>query len=108
MGRASGGCKLRESTLPGRRWTRAFSLVGFVYVERNVCIVRILVANSPRMYRESLALSILRHRPNFEVMVASPEDLVGAMEHFAPHALVRDDDGAGTGTPDGVVVGSGS
>ncbi len=36
-------------------------------------------------------------------MVASPEDLVGAMEHFAPHALVRDDDGAGTGTPDGVV-----
>jgi hypothetical protein len=58
--------------------------------------VRVLVANTPLMYRESLALSIQRARPNFEVLLASPEKLNGEVESLAPHALVRDDDGVDT------------
>jgi hypothetical protein len=55
------------------------------------------------MYRESLALSIQRARPNFEVLIANPENLDGEVESLAPHALVRDDDGVQTESPDGVV-----
>jgi hypothetical protein len=65
--------------------------------------VRVLVANTPLMYRESLALSIERARPNFEVLLAEPEKLNGEVESLAPHALVRDDDGIDTWSPDGVV-----
>ena len=65
--------------------------------------MRVLVANTPLMYRESLALSIQRARPNFEVLLASPEKLNGEVESLAPHALVRDDDGIDTWSPDGVV-----
>lgn len=67
-------------------------------------IVKILVANSPRMYRESLAFSILRHRPDFEVLIVSPEDLDGQVARFGPHVLVRDDDGVETNAPDGVIL----
>ncbi len=69
--------------------------------------MRILVANSPRMYRESLALSIQRERPNFEVLIAAPENLNGQVERLAPHALVRDDDGVETSSPNGVVCWAG-
>ena len=65
--------------------------------------MRILVANTPRMYRESLALSIQKHRPDFEVLIADPKDLDGHVERLSPHALVRDDDGVETGAPNGVV-----
>lgn len=65
--------------------------------------MRVLVANTPLMYRESLALSIQRARPNFEVLLASPEKLNGEVESLAPHALVRDDDGVDTWSPGGVV-----
>ena len=65
--------------------------------------MRVLVANTPRMYRESLALSIRQQYPNFEVLIADPEKLDGEVERLAPHALVRDDDGVETGSPDGVV-----
>jgi hypothetical protein len=70
-------------------------------------MVRVLVANTPRMYRESLALSIQRARPNFEVRLAAPEDLDGAVERFAPHALVRDDDGVERWAPDGIICWAG-
>jgi hypothetical protein len=63
--------------------------------------VRVLAANTPRMYRESLALSIQRERPTFEVLLAPPENLNGEVERLAPHALVRDDDGVETSSPDG-------
>ena len=69
--------------------------------------MRVLVANTPRMYRESLALSIQRARPNFEVLLAAPEDLNGAVERFAPHALVRDDDGVERWSIDGVICWAG-
>jgi hypothetical protein len=69
--------------------------------------VRILVANSPRMYRESLALAIHRHSPTFEVLIAAPRDLDREVERFEPHALVRDDDGVETGAPKGVICWAG-
>lgn len=65
--------------------------------------MRILVANTPRMYRESLALTIQRHNPGFEVMIADPASLDGEAERFGPHALVRDDDGVELRAPDGVI-----
>jgi hypothetical protein len=69
--------------------------------------VRILVANSPRMYREALALAIHRHSPTFEVLIAAPRDLDREVERFEPHALVRDDDGVETGAPEGVICWAG-
>ena len=65
--------------------------------------MRILVANTPLMYRESLALAIHRHNPDFEVMISDPASMDGEATRFAPHALVRDDDGIDLGSPDGVV-----
>jgi hypothetical protein len=65
--------------------------------------LRILVANTPLMYRETLALAILRHNPDFEVMIADPAVMDGEAERFAPNVLVRDDDGIQVSSPDGVV-----
>ena len=53
--------------------------------------VRILVTIKPRMYRESLALSLHRNRPHFEVMIAPDASLDGQAEGFRPHLLVRND-----------------
>ena len=69
--------------------------------------MRVLVANTPRMYRESLALSIQRQRPNFEVLLADPNKLDGEVERLSPHALVRDDDGVEKWSIDGVVCWAG-
>ena len=73
--------------------------------ERNAFLVRILVTISPRLYREAIALSIHRHRPDFEVLLAPTDSLDGAAERFAPHALVQDADEEGLppGVPDGLV-----
>lgn len=71
--------------------------------ERNAFLVRILVTISPRLYREAIALVIHRQRPDFEVLLASPDSLDGEAERFGPHALVRDDDGIEVGSPDSVV-----
>ena len=57
--------------------------------------MRILVTITPRMYREVLALCIHRRRPDFEVLLASPESLDGEAERFEPHVLVQDADEAG-------------
>jgi hypothetical protein len=65
--------------------------------------MRVLVANTPLMYRESLALAIRRQYPTFEVLIADPDKLDGEVERIAPHALVRDDDRVQTWSPDGVV-----
>jgi hypothetical protein len=62
---------------------------------RNAFFVRILVTNSPRLYREVLALSIHRRRPDFEVLLAPPWPLDGKAELFDPHVLVQDADEAG-------------
>jgi hypothetical protein len=63
--------------------------------ERNAFFVRILVTISPRLYREVLALSIHRHRPDFEVLLAPPWPLDGSAERFRPHVLVQDAEEAG-------------
>ena len=78
--------------------------MGIVGRERNALVVRIVIANSPRMYRESLAISILREHPGFEVLIVPPGELDGHMERFRPHVFIRDDDGADTDTPDGVLL----
>ena len=65
--------------------------------------MRILVANTPLMYRESLALAVHRHNPDFEVMIADPASMDGEAERFGPHTLIRDDDGIEVASPDGVV-----
>jgi hypothetical protein len=65
--------------------------------------MRVLVANTPLMYRESLALSIRWQYPTFEVLIAEPYKLDGEVERLAPHALVRNDDGVETWAPDGIV-----
>jgi hypothetical protein len=58
-------------------------------------LVRILVTISPRLYREVLALSIHRRRPDFEVLLAPPWPLDGRAERFGPHVLVQDAEEAG-------------
>jgi hypothetical protein len=63
--------------------------------ETNACFVRILVTISPRMYREALALSIHRRRPDFDVLLAPPWSLDRRAERFGPHVLVQDADEAG-------------
>lgn len=54
-----------------------------------------MITISPLMYRESLALSVHRHRPGFDVLLGAPESLDSRAESFRPHLLVRNDtDGA--------------
>jgi hypothetical protein len=65
--------------------------------------MRILVANTPLMYSETLAMAVHRHDPDYEVMMADPASMDGEAERFRPHTLVRDDDGIEVGSPDGVV-----
>jgi hypothetical protein len=62
---------------------------------RNAFLVRILLTITPRMYREALALSIHRRRPDFEVLLAPPWPLDGKAELFRPHVLVQDAEEAG-------------
>jgi hypothetical protein len=62
---------------------------------RKAYLVRILVTITPRLYREVLALSIHRRRPDFEVLLTPPWPLDGGAERFEPHVLVQDADEAG-------------
>ena len=54
-------------------------------------MTRVLVALSPRMYSQAIALSIHRNRPGLDVRAASPEAAVGEIEAFRPHLLVYND-----------------
>ena len=53
--------------------------------------MRILVTVKPRMYRETLALALHKHRPEAEVMLIPPASLDGEVKSFAPDLLVRND-----------------
>jgi hypothetical protein len=65
--------------------------------------MRILVAVSPLMYREAIALSLHQHRPGFEVRLAPPEAAQEQVREFGPHLLVRHDaDGLDPEVLDGV------
>lgn len=82
-----------------------FPFMRSLSAERNAFFVRILITISPRMYREILALSIHRRRPDFEVLLAPPWTLDGETTRFGPHVLVQDNEEAGSSMifPDGVV-----
>ena len=54
--------------------------------------MRILVAISPRMYREAVALTIHSQRPGHEVRMVAPEDTAREVVGFRPHLLVHNDD----------------
>lgn len=58
---------------------------------RRVRIVRILITVKPRMYRESLALSLHGRRPDFEVVLAPTASLDGQAKGFQPDLLIRND-----------------
>jgi hypothetical protein len=53
--------------------------------------LRILITVTPRMYREALALSVYRHRPDLEVRIAPPENLTEETRRFRPHLLIKND-----------------
>ena len=52
---------------------------------------RVLVTLSPRLYRESVALSIQWARPDLEVRAVAPEDADLELAGWRPHLLVHDD-----------------
>ena len=53
--------------------------------------MRILVAITPHMYREAIALSLLQHRPGYEVRIVAPGDLEEEVRVFVPRLLVQND-----------------
>ncbi len=53
--------------------------------------MRVLVTLSPRLYREAIASSIRRVRPDAEVRLAPPEDAESELAGFRPHLLVHND-----------------
>jgi hypothetical protein len=53
--------------------------------------LRILVALTPRLYREAIALSICQHRPGYEVRIAVLRDVEEEVRVFAPRLLVHTD-----------------
>lgn len=54
--------------------------------------MRILVANTPSMYREAVAISLRLHRPDAEVTLGPPASFYGRVERFGPHLVVLDHD----------------
>ena len=57
-------------------------------------MTRVLVALSPRMYRQAVTRSIHGNRPGLDVRTAPPEAAAGEIEAFRPHLLVHDDTAA--------------
>src|ERR687893_2869494 len=56
--------------------------------------MRILVALEPTMYRETLAHSLRRDRPDDEVRLAEPQALDREASSFRPHLIVCNEDTA--------------
>jgi hypothetical protein len=66
-------------------------------------MIRVLVALSPRMYREAVALSIQQGRPGLvEVRLAPPEAMEEELASFGPHLLVHNE--ASADARDGAVL----
>lgn len=75
-----------------------FGLPAFGYLgvsrstrEERRSTMRILIALSPLMYREAVAISLHRSRPWAEVTLAPPEELDRQVRLLRPHLLLRDD-----------------
>ncbi len=58
--------------------------------------MRMLVTVKPTMYRETIALTLHRYRPEAEVMLVSSDLLDGEVASFSPHLLVRNDNDEAT------------
>ena len=56
--------------------------------EREVPVVRVLVAIAPRSYREAVALYIHRHRPQAEVSIVSPAGVDAEVGRSSSHLVV--------------------
>ena len=55
-------------------------------------MVRVLVALSPQMYRQAVALCVQRGRPGLvDVRIAPPESMEDELASFRPHLLVHND-----------------
>lgn len=52
--------------------------------------MRILVANTPKMYREAIAISLLLNRPDAEVLLGPLGALGGSVGRFGPDLAVLD------------------
>lgn len=50
--------------------------------------LRVLLANDPRSYRESIAAVFRQLRPEIEVEVADPEALESCVARFSPHVAI--------------------
>jgi hypothetical protein len=50
--------------------------------------IRILIANSPRSYRQAHAEALRAMRPDADVLLAEPEELDGEIARFAPHLVL--------------------
>jgi hypothetical protein len=50
--------------------------------------LRILLANEPRAYRETLAAAFRLLRPNTSVFVCDPDKLNGEVERLRPHLVI--------------------
>lgn len=69
--------------------------------------MRIMLANTPLRYRETLTLAIQRHDPSSEVIVSDPASLAGEAGRSGTHTLVRNDGGTEVASPDSVVCWAG-
>ena len=50
--------------------------------------VRVLIANTPAMYREVISATLRELRPEIEVFTAEPEDLEREFSHLLPQLVV--------------------
>jgi hypothetical protein len=69
--------------------------------------MRILVAVSPLMYRQTLAHVIQTNRPNVEVCLADPGSLDREAASFGPHLIVCNDNAPevrGVSVPSWIVI----
>ena len=53
--------------------------------------MRVLVAVSPRLYREAVASSLQNIRPGIEARAAAPEDADLELAGFKPHLFIHND-----------------
>jgi hypothetical protein len=70
----------RWSVLPGRHLRRARG--------GGVSEIKVMVANEPRSYRETIAYALAELRPDIEVLVVEPEDLEEELLRVSPHLVV--------------------
>jgi hypothetical protein len=50
--------------------------------------LRILLANEPRSYRETLAAAFRILKPNTDVLVVDPDELDAEVERLSPHLVI--------------------